>query len=233
MPRSKHSDTKALWEAIEVEYRTGPYTKEDIAALYRVSVQSLKARIKKGKWTRGFNEVAIKKASERAAEAAEKTERHTKKQTELIAYRTETAAEMYTKLISKHRSQLSQASTLCMGMLAELEAQQLSSQDIHALALVASLAQQQAESGFVEDPGAVDRAAAALRRLLTLDNRASTLKTLADIMKNMVVLERLVCGIVDDPARNQPKEVTQDMNDAARRIAYLITNTAKEGKDNG
>lgn len=232
MPRSPHSDLAALWEAIETEYRTGPYTIKDIAALYRVSVQSIKYRINKFKWSRAFNETAIKKAAERAAIAAEKTEIHTKKQTELILHRCETAEEMYTKLISKHRGQLSRASALCMGMMAELEAQQLSDQDIQALALVSTLAQQQNESGFVEDPGAVERTTAALRRLLTLDNRASTLKTLSDVMKNMVILERLVCGIVDDQTRSHPKEVSVDMNDAARRIAYLLTNTVKEEKPN-
>jgi len=226
----KHRDNEALWEAVRIEYETGSYSVSDIAALYRVGRQTLKNHIRKGQWTRGFNEVAIKKATERAAKAAEQTEKHTQKRTELILYRTETAAEMYTNLICKHKNQLSRASAACVGMLGELEAQSLSAQDIQALAAISVLAQQQQESGYVEDAGAVERAAAALRRLLTLDNRAGTLKTLSDVMKSMVVLERLVCGIVDDPERNKPKDITTDMNDAARRIAYLLTNGEKKEK---
>lgn len=196
------------WQTIEIEYRADTKSIRAQAREHGVSEGTIRKRAKNEKWTRDLSKRIRAKADEMVRKesvrsdtkngenpascvpkvngginkSAAKKKITASKEEEIIV---EANAAVQSAIILAHRKDIQRARTLSMNLLSELEGQ-TDGQD-----LIAEM------RAFLLSTGeGIDKAQAQLlRKLTSLGARSSTMKTLADSLRGLVMLEREAFGI--------------------------------------
>ena len=190
------------WEAIETDYRAGIKSLRVMATEYGVSHVAIKKRADREEWVKDLS-AKIKAAAEakvnKAAVNREVNAARKITDKEVI----EVAAETQKGVILSHRKDIGRLQQVCESMTEELMLQAMSVDEIRYIAALKS-----ADGVEAVD---LDRAAAALTKVIGLSSRADTFRKLVESKKSLVSMEREAFGI-------ESKTPLDGLTDAVRNI---------------
>jgi hypothetical protein len=139
----------------------------------------------------------------------------------------EAAARKGTEVILAHQKEITRYRTLAQKLLAEIET---TSDNLELFDTLGECLRSENERG-------VDKLNDAYKKVIDLPGRVDSFKKLAEVLKVLIGLERQAFGMADNseggknaPPARTPQGGTSDINDAARRIAYLFTNATHKEK---
>lgn len=139
----------------------------------------------------------------------------------------EAAAQKGTEIILSHQKEITRYRNLAQKLLAEIECTTDNQELFNNLG----------ECLRSENERGVDKMNEAYKKVIDLPGRVDSFKKLAEILKVLIGLERQAFGMADNPdgGKNpepqEPKGGTADINEAARRIAFMFMNaTTKKEK---
>lgn len=178
---------KIDWEALEVDYRLGIKSLRAMAEQYKCAESAIRKRAKKYGWTRDLSAKVKARAEDlvRSEEVRSKVRTETPTEKQQI----EIGALIQKDIILSHRKSIGGLQSVCESMTEELIAQCMSEEEVQRLATIVA---PKNETGAVVD---VDKAIAALRKMLGLSGRAETFKKLVESKKALVAMEREAFGI--------------------------------------
>lgn len=175
------------WETIERDYRAGVKSLRVMAAEHGVSNAAIHQRSTKKGWSRDLSAKIRANAKDLVSKSVVSTEVSSANQ---IAEKDviEANSEMISGIILAHRRDIQRTRSLAMRLLTELEQQTDGRSLIDQLRLM--ILDQEGKKAQDRD--------ALIRRMLSLGNRSSTMKTLADTLRGLVTMEREAFGIKGD-----------------------------------
>lgn len=197
------------WQQIETDYRAGQKTLRQMGAEHGISHTAVSKRAKRDSWQRGLSLKIAAKASTSAIPQAGKPEKIKPEQEGQVQQITpareapepvETNTQAQAQIILSQRLEIPRARTLAARMLRELEAQTCNLEGFE------HLGQLLATSGDKEQEKQLEL----LRKALSLSSRVSTLKSLTDILKILVALERQVFDIEGEQPRTPIEGLTDE-----------------------
>lgn len=183
------ADKDPDWERIELDYRAGIKSLRQIAGEHGVSEGAIRKRAKRDDWTRDLNAKIQSKADELVRKESVRTLVRTEK---TISERVlvEASAKAITDVRLAHRKDIARTRLVMMALLAELECQ-TGAENV-------ALLQQLGDLMRSEDDKAQDKLNDLYHKLISLPERAKTLKMLADSMRITIDLERQAFGMKDE-----------------------------------
>lgn len=222
------------WEAIDPLWRAGIMPKKQLAASFGISRIALDKHFNKRGITRDLKD-AIKAKTEDMVARAEVTQPEviTKEVTfvdnKLLAPRLSdeevinAAAATQTAIILKHRKNLGRLQHVVDGMIAEITAQSITSEELAHVAELVALAQGQGDEHAVS-PAKVQQRIDAFTKLLGLSGRVDTLAKLTTSLKTLVGMERQAFGLADNSNgdADTPETTKPSENETARRVAFVM-----------
>ncbi|MET3135477.1 hypothetical protein AAKU55_005787 [Oxalobacteraceae bacterium GrIS 1.11] len=172
------------WPKIEADYRAGIKSLRQMAAEHGISEAGIRKRSKREEWSRDLSEkiratadaLVRREAVRRDVRAA-----HCVPEKEIV----EANAALQSSIILSHRRDIQRARGLTMSLLDELE-RQTDNQD---------LLEQLREFLYAPDDKGVDKRDELFRKVVTLGSRSTTMKTLADSLRGLIILEREAFGL--------------------------------------
>ena len=202
------SDDKRLksidWEAIELEYRMGIPSVRALASQYGCSESAIRKKAEELNWSRDLTakvraetEKMVRMEEVRSMVRADPEMKATERE------QIEISAKIKTTIILAHRKDIPIARELVTKMFKELELQ------TDGIELLREL------SEIMRSETAQDRRNDLYNKVIDLQGRAGTLKTLADSLKTLVALEREAFNI--DAGKEDPKN-----NPFAELMAALV-----------
>jgi len=210
------------WEAVEGAYRAGLLSLREMSQEYGVSHVAIKKRADKEGWTRDLS-AKIKAKADALVNSGEVNAGVNSKplvnETEIV----NANAEVIANIRLSHRKDISRSRGLVMKLLEELE---VSTGNIDVFDKLGEL---------MFDPDEKtgrDRLNEAYQKVISMAGRTKTMKDLADSLKTLVALERQAYGLdteVKAPEDDTTKE--RNINDLARRVAFLFTTSMKESQN--
>lgn len=209
------------WEAIEVHYRAGLRSLKDIGKEFDVSDAAIIKRAKRDDWPRDLK-AKIKAKADAKVSAAQVSKEVSEKTRLTEAIVVEANAMASARIQLTQRADVGRSRLLVMRLLAELEHHTEDGDVFQQL--------QELVSGESEDEP-TDRSRKlheAYQRAMSLSSRTKTMKDLADALKTLVMLERLVYGI-DGIEPDAVDERSIDDNELARRIAFALAKATHRG----
>jgi hypothetical protein len=136
----------------------------------------------------------------------------------------EAAARKGTEVILAHQKEITRYRTLAQKLLAEIET---TSDNLELFDTLGECLRSENERG-------VDKLNDAYKKVIDLPGRVDSFKKLAEVLKVLIGLERQAFGMADTPDGGKnapptptPQGGTSDVNDAARRIAYLFLSASR------
>jgi len=139
----------------------------------------------------------------------------------------EAAAVKGTEIILSHQREITRYRTLAQKLMAEIET---TSDNLEAFTTLGEVLRGDNDRG-------VDKLNDAYKKVIDLPGRVDSFKKLAEVLKVLIGLERQAFGMADNseggknaPPAPTPQGGTSDINDAARRIAYLFMNATHKEK---
>lgn len=174
-----------------MQYRAGIRSLKDIGAEFFVSDAAIIKRSRRDGWTRDLSAKIKAKAEAKVSEAAVSAEVSalTKiKERDVV----ETNAQAMASVLLSHRRDIQRSRGIVMQLLDELEHQ--------AGVENAELLQNLGDLMRSDDDGATDKLNDLYRKIISLPERARTMKTLADSLRTVVDLQRQAFGIDDKAA---------------------------------
>ena len=172
------------WEAVEGLYRVGFPALRTIAAKHGCTEGAIRKRAKKESWTRDLKAKVQAKAEELVRKnEVRKTVRNESEVTE--AMQITVAANLQADIILGHRRDIPAARKLTTKMFLELE---LQTDGIELLKDLGELMRKDNDSGQ-------DKRNDLYNKVISLSGRSSTLKSLVDSLKSLIVLEREAFGL--------------------------------------
>ena len=217
-----HADKAAPdWERIEVDFRAGLLSLREIASLHPgTNHVAITRRAKREGWTRDLNKKIQAKAQElvtRQAVTPGVTEKAAVSERRIV----ESAAQQAATVMIAQRSDISRSRTLCMSLLAELEAETGNIAGLEDLGEILRAPDDQGK----------DRLNDIYRAVISLPERTKTMKALAESLKHLIGLEREAYNIASTPipvTHSNPDgtplvaDLTKDPVEATRRyLAFL------------
>lgn len=186
------ADKDPDWERIELDYRAGIKSLRQIAGEQGVSEGAIRKRAKRDDWARDLNAKIQSKADELVRKESVRTLVRTEK---TISERVlvEASAIAVKDIRLAHRTDIARTRSVMMGLLAELE-QQTGAENVELLCALGELMR-------AEDEKAQDRLNDLYHKIISLPERAKTMKALADSLRITVDLERQAFGMKDDAER--------------------------------
>lgn len=174
------------WEAVGRDYRAGVKSLRVMGAEHGVSNPGILKHAKEQGWVRDLGAKVRSKAEEKVSKSVVSTEVTAANQ---IAEKDviEANAEVVSRIILSHRTDIQRSRRLAMRLLDELEQQTDGRSLIDQLRYL--VLDQEGKSAKERD--------ALLKKVLTLGNRTMTMKTLADTLRGLVAMEREAFGIND------------------------------------
>lgn len=219
---------------LEADYRSGALTLQQLATTYGISVATITNYASHFNWERDLKARVRERAKEKVAESLAAQElaelRSGKVDTEQAI---EVAATIQKNVILQSQKRLQRLQKHLDGMIGEFEAQAMSPQDIEDVAVLVAMTQGQMNE-VESSPAVVERRVASFKKLLSLGDRLGSFKTIADITKTLMGIERQAFGIQDGAEAGDdpnPIPVLQSMNDAARRVAFMLTASARRQQE--
>lgn len=134
----------------------------------------------------------------------------------------EVAARNQADIILRHRTDVQRYKNLASQLLAELEATTGNLE----------LFNQLGELLHAPDDKGMDKLNEAYQKVISLPQRTSTMKQLAETLKILIGLERQAFGVSDNANgdADQPKAPELSPNDAARRVGFVLAKALLGGK---
>lgn len=226
------------WQAIEVEYRAGVKTLQQISNDYNMPLSTLHGAAKKKGWVRDLTARAQAK-SRKAVDAALADQFYRRKVQdaydaeveELAAPVVRGMAIAQTQVRLKYVALADKALALADGYFAELAAQNMSHEELDRVAELVALCRTQ--DGVYEnlDQKEVTRKIEAFEKSLKLDARADTFKKLTDALKTAMALSMQAYGMTDNLNGDAPQDGPElSDNDVARRVAFLLLKSSTNDK---
>lgn len=194
------------WPEIERDYRAGVKTLRAIAQEHGISEGAIRKRAKRDEWARDLTGRIEAQAQQNLLRETARSSAHAAAdalaEKQLIAIN----ADVQSKLVLSHREDIQRARRLCLRLLGELEEQTEQAPLLEELADVLQ----------AEDPKGMDKRAAVLRKVISLSQRATSLKTLADALKVLIALEREAFGM--SQAQEKEADGAQAIENVLRKV---------------
>lgn len=187
-PKTKSKRVTPDWERIELDYRAGVKSLREIADGSGVSHVTISKKAKKLGWTRDLS----KKIQEKANDLVNKAEVNSQVNRVSPVSERETIeanASAVAKVKLAHRQDIQRSRNITMSLLEELE-QQTGAENV-------ALLQQLGEMLRQEDDKGVDRLNDLYHKVISLPQRAKTMKDLGESLRVLVGLERQAFGMDD------------------------------------
>jgi hypothetical protein len=187
--------SKADWEKVEAQYRAGVMSLREIAAEQTAAGNPLtegaiRKKAKKEEWTRDLAAKVRAKAADLVRKATVRSEVREETPTEKMTVEVE--AQVVARIEIGHRTDVPRARKLVMQLMDELEFQTSNPELFEQLEQILATSTEEGGDGKDKDRSKLWES---FNRAMSLGNRSSTMKTLADALKNLVALEREVFGI--------------------------------------
>lgn len=177
---------KADWDAVEIDFRAGVLTFEEMAAKHGATKGRISQVAKERGWTRDLSAKIKAKADAKLNKDALNKELNAKqaaREEEVV----EANAELQARIRREQRTDISRSRKLVMGLLVELE-EQTDNRELY---------EKLGELMANPDDKGVDKLNELYHKVISLGGRTSTMKSLADSLKTLVALEREAFGIDD------------------------------------
>lgn len=209
------------WEAIEGAYRAGLLSLREMSQEYGVSHVAIKKRADKEGWTRDLT-AKIKAKAEALVNSREVNDGVNS--TKLVNEKeiVNANAEVIANVRLSHRRDISRTRNVVMKLLGELE---VSTDNVDLFEKLGDLMRR-------EDDKGQDKLNDLYHKVISMAGRTKTMKDLADSLKTMVTLERQAYGL-DTEVKAQDGEPGKEanINDVARRLAFILTKSLKENQN--
>jgi hypothetical protein len=181
------------WPGLETAYRAGKSFRL-LAKEFGISSTRISQVAEENNWTRDLTAVIAEKTKFKLNAANLNTNLNGKKASEREVV--EAAAEVQTNIVLAHRTDISRGRKLTMALFEELE---LQTGNVELLKDLAAF--------MLQDGGdAQDKRNEVFNKVISLSSRSSTMKTLAESLKNLIALERQAFGIDDNKRPETPYE---------------------------
>lgn len=203
-PRGRH---KVDWEAVERDFRTGRYTLRELEGKHGVSYAQISRRSSKEGWTKDLRDY-IKQATD-AALLRESVTNAQKDATETVLV----AAELNKQVILGHRKDLSETRDVASSLLQELSRGALLEEEKELLAQILA--------GTGAEPADEARARATVSKALSVTQRISSVKQLADAFDKLQLAERRAFGL-DEKGEREPSSLADLATDELRRMREAL-----------
>lgn len=190
------------WDLVEADWRAGVKTKQQMAQEHGVSRAAMDKRFNKLGITRDLSDKVRAKAEALVAQSVvtrEVTPQTAVTEREII----ETNATLQSQIVLAHRRDIQRARKTTMLLLDELE-HQTENVDLY---------RELAELLTAPDEKGQNKRLEVFERAISLSSRSSTVKTLSDSLKNLIVLERQAFGIDD-----REQEGNSAIDDVIKRV---------------
>lgn len=229
---------------LEGEYRAGQKTIRQLAEEYNTSHKSLCILARNNGWERDL-QPAIKErtAALLRTVAVDTTKWHKEPQRGLrlsdyspentnTSEVIEAAAQNNATVIRRGQKRIARLQGIVENMFEELATQSMSADDMQHMAEFVAMVEGQMTEDKVSKHE-VDKRVAAFKKLLGLDSRADIASKLATSLKTLIGLERQAHGIADNAngdadGNTQNKDVALTVNEAARRVAFVLLSASKK-----
>lgn len=191
------------WDLVEADWRAGIKTKQQMASQYGVSRAAMDKRFTKMGITRNLADKIRAKAQSIVAHAAmadPAPDLPPAQERDIV----EANAAMQSQIILSHRTDIQRARKLSMNLLSELEFQS-DNQD---------LLEQLADLLCPLDDKGQNKRLELFEKVISLGSRAGTMKSLADSLRGLIVMERQAFGLDE----KSEEEVGSGVEDAIRRV---------------
>ena len=191
------------WDLVEKDWRAGIKTKQQMAVEHGVSRAAMDKRFAKLNISRHLGVKIRAKATslvEQSVVPATAEPLSPAREREIV----EVNAAMQSQIILSHRSDIQRTRRLSMQLLEELEAQ-----TDHA-DLFRDLAAMLCEP----DEKGVNRRLELFEKVMSINSRAGTMKTLADALRNLIAMERQAFGLDD----KKEDEIGTGVEDVIKRV---------------
>lgn len=190
------------WDLVEADWRAGVKTKQQMGQEHGVSRAAMDKRFNKLGITRDLSDKVRAKAEALVAQSVvtrEVTPQTAVTEREII----ETNATLQSQIVLAHRRDIQRARKTTMLLLDELE-HQTENVDLY---------RELAELLTAPDEKGQNKRLEVFERAISLSSRSSTVKTLSDSLKNLIVLERQAFGIDD-----REQEGNSAIDDVIKRV---------------
>lgn len=183
------ADKEPDWERIELDYRAGVKSLRQIAGEQGVSEGAIRKRAKRDDWARDLNAKIQSRADELVRKESVRTLARTEK---AISERVlvEASAVAIKDIRLAHRKDIARSRSVMMALLYELECQ-TGAENVALLQQLGDLMRSENDYG-------TDRLNDLYHKIISLPERAKTMKALADSLRIAVDLERQAFGMKDE-----------------------------------
>jgi hypothetical protein len=189
---------KPDWERIEGDYRAGVLSLREIAAADgNVTEGAIRKRAKKDGWERDLKAKIQAKAEallvRKEAVRTGGTQLEPRTERDVI----EANAERIAQVRGEHRSDIQRVRTLGLTLLAELEGQTASVEDLEKLG----------ELLRSEDDKGIDKLNDLYRKIISTPSRVDSAKKVSETLKNAIAMEREAYGLDAKKSEEAPGEI--------------------------
>lgn len=211
----KPENTAPDWERIELDYRAGIKTLRQIAAEHGISHGAINKRAKRDGWERDLSAKIHAKADALVSKAAVSTpvSMETKVAERQVI---EANAQGIAEVLLGQRRDIQRAKTIAMRLLDELELQ-AGRENVELLEALGDLLRDEDEHGR-------DKLNDLYQRIISLPERAKTMKALADSLRVCVDMQRQAFGL-------DAKSAIPEGGSAGARIAVEFVKPRPHPKD--
>lgn len=203
------------WESVEIQYRAGIRSLKDIGREFDVSDAAIVKRAKRDGWTRDLKAKIHAKAESKVSESlvsAEVSARTRIAEREVI----EANATAMADVLLAHRRDIQRSKSIVMRLLEELE-QQTGLENVALLEELGELLRS-------EDDKGQDKLNDLYRKIISLPERAKTMKALADSLRVTVDMQRQAFGM-------DAKGAALDGGSGTARIAVEFVRPSRQPED--
>lgn len=214
------AESKVNYDLLEADWKAGLKSARQMAADYELLTGDKVSHVAIAKHFKKVprdKQARIRARIEEMVTTAAVTDKVTKLADEAII---EAAAVKGTEIILSHQREITRYRALAQQLLAEIET---TSDNLDLFEDLGDLLRKENDRG-------VDKLNDAYHKVIALPGRVDSFKKLAEVLKILIGLERQAFGMADNPegGKNNPAPTpqggTSDVNDAARRIAFLFMN---------
>lgn len=188
------------WEAVERDYRTGKFTETELADKHGASRSAVNKHALKYGWVKDLR-TEIHQATN-AKLVAEMVAKEVAEGGRKVADTVLAAAEINTRVILGHRTDIQATRDVAAGMLHELSTASLLAEDMEILSQVLA--------GSGAEPVDEARARVAVQKALSITTRIQGVKALADTFDKLQLAERRAFSL-DDKGAKDPDAGLKDM----------------------
>ena len=181
------------WEAVERDYRASQMTLREMGDKHGVTHSAIAQKAKKDSWSRDLTPAIQQATTAKLIEAALTTA--VNGATQELTNTVLAVAEVNSRVILGHRSDLTQLRSVAHSLLHELTVSALLAEDQEILSQVLA--------GSGAEPVDESRARAAVQKALSIPSRVSSMKALVESFDKLHTGERRAFGIQDETADEQ------------------------------